>query len=205
MEQVLIQRRGSYLYAQAWRKVVVWLTLLYLLTGIVLAFLADRRFDNLAVTGTVIAVVLSFIAAIWTVYLGVVWFFSREARQSVEISEKGIREVHNGREQSFIPWDGVKEIEVAASLPAGASIRVKSSFSETAFSNVDLVVTQKMSLREMHASLNKTDQLRNLFVLLRQEAPQASVRMNSLAKRRLKRSIGADEKLEVSGGNDLDT
>jgi len=192
LEQVLIQRRGSYLYAQAWRKVVVWLTLLYFLTGITLALLADRRFDNLAITGTVIIIVFSFIVAIWIVYLGVVWFFSREARQSVEISEKGIREVHNGREKSFIPWDGVKEIEVAATLPAGASIRVKSSFSETAFSNVDLVVTQKMSLRDMHASLNKTDQLRHLFALLRESAPQANVRMNSLAKRRMKRSRGDD-------------
>ena len=84
MEQVLIQRRGSYLYAQAWRKIVVWITAIYLLTGVALAFVADRKFDNLAVTGTVIAVTLSFIVAIWAVYLGVLWFFAREARQSDE-------------------------------------------------------------------------------------------------------------------------
>lgn len=186
MEQVLIQRRGSYLYAQAWRKIVVWITVIYLLTGMALAFVADRKFDNLAVTGTVIGVTLSFIVAIWVVYLGVLWFFAREARQSVDIGDEGIREMHNGRERAFIPWDGIKEIEVAATLPAGASLRVKSSFSEIAFSNVDLVVTEPISLREMHASLSKTDQLRRLLELLSEGAPQANVNLNTLAKRRMR-------------------
>lgn len=186
MEQVLIHRRGSYLYAQAWRGIVLLITAIYLLSGAALVFIAERRFDSLAITGTVIAVELSFIVAIWIVYTGVLWFFAREAKQAVDIGDDGIREIHNGRERAFIPWDGIKEIEVAATLPAGASIRVKSSFSEIAFSNVDLVVTERISLREMHASLGKTDQLSRMLALLREGAPQASVSMNALAKRRMR-------------------
>lgn len=193
MRQVSIQRQGSFLYAKAWRNPLFLLTLSCAAAGAGAAFLVLRRFDSPMLAIIIGLLTLLFVCSILTAYRVAVWVFGREARQVVEINSEGIREKRDGRERSFIPWAGVREIEVASTFPAGASIRVKSDFSEIAFSNVDLVVTHKMTLRQMHASLGETEPMRELLAGLQEKAPQAQVSRKGLA-RRLKKS-GLDEAL----------
>ncbi|MEW6211312.1 MAG: hypothetical protein AB1631_23305 [Acidobacteriota bacterium] len=186
-----IQRRGSFLYARAWRTRVLLLALACAGAGAGAALVVHNRFDSLIATLIIGSLTLAFVCSILAAYRVTVWVFSREARQSVEITNEGIRETRDGRERSFIPWAGVREIEVASTFPAGANIRIKSDFSEIAFSNVDLVVTPEMNLRQMHASLGETRPLGELLDGLRARAPQAEVSRKGLA-RRLKKSESDD-------------
>jgi hypothetical protein len=184
---VTIQRRGSFLYARAWRARVLLLALLCAGAGAVAALFVHARFDSLLATVIIGSLTLFFVCSMLAAYRVMMWVFSREARQSVEITAEGIRETRDGRERSFIPWAGVREIQIASTFPAGANVRIKSDFSEIAFSNVDLVVTPEMNLRQMHASLGETRPLGELLDSLRKRAPQAEVSRKGLA-RKLKKS-----------------
>ncbi len=191
--QVSIQRQGSFLYARAWRNGVFLLAFACALAGAGAVYLVLRRFDSPLIAILIGSLTLMIVCSILIAYRVTVLVFGREARQMVEINEDGVREKYDGRERSFIPWAGVREIEVASTFPAGASIRIKSGFSEIAFSNVDLVVTPRMTLREMHASLGETKPLRELLDSLKERAPQAEVSRKGLT-RRLKRN-GFDDAL----------
>ena len=185
MQKVLIQRKGSLLYTRAYRKLAVVLTLIYLLIGAVLAAGAVYAFAHILAGVILFLVVGGFVVTLWVVYVAVLRVFAREARQTVEIGGEGVREMRDGREYAFIPGDGVKELELAATIVAGATLRVKGSFSEITISNVDLTLTGPMSLREMHRAVGQTSQMRELLDSIRGAAARAPLRMNKLARRRL--------------------
>jgi hypothetical protein len=185
-----IQRRGSFLYARAWRKAVIAATVLCAAAGATVAIVASRLLESSIAGGVIGAAVLLIVLGIWTWYRIAVWVFAREARQIVEIGSDGIREKRDGREQAFIPWAGVREIEVSSTFPAGANLRVKSDFSEIAFSNVDLVVDEAMTLRQMHALLAETGRMGELLGVIQQFAPQAKVSLKGLWRRLEKKLAG---------------
>jgi hypothetical protein len=118
--------------------------------------------------------------------------FKREASCTIELSEEGIRETRLGRERRFIPWAGVREIEMSADLLGGISLKAKGAFSEIAISNVDLEITRPMSIARMHRALGRANQMSKLFGKLRAAAPQAALRMNKLARKRLNRYAVVD-------------
>ncbi|HKY05537.1 MAG TPA: hypothetical protein VJQ56_11640 [Blastocatellia bacterium] len=186
MDKIRIERRGSFLYAMAYRRVVVVVTLGFALAGALLGVAAATSTDNRLplVLGSMLAI--SLIGITWFAYLVVLWVFSREARQAVEVGDEGIREIHGKREVAFIPWKGVTQVELAATVIAGASIRVKSTFSEIFISNVDMVITRPASLVEMHRAVEDTARLRELLDRIRSCAPGAAFSLNRLARRRMK-------------------
>ncbi len=183
----MIKRSGSYFYTRAYRKLVVALTTVYATSGVILAELG-AYISNRALVGIIIlAFVTALISLMWLVYGAILWIFAREARQTVELTREGIRETHNGREHAFIPWTGVTEIEVAATIIAGASLRVKGMFSEITISNVDLEITGPCKIREMHKAMGRTGRMRELLGELKTSAPHAEVRLNRLARRRVRK------------------
>ncbi|HKV39305.1 MAG TPA: hypothetical protein VJX67_08835 [Blastocatellia bacterium] len=188
MESVSIQRSGSLIYARAYKRLVLWIELAYVLLGAGLAILATSVLNTWIAGVVVFGLVLVAVALIWLSYQALLWVLKREARRTVEVSGLGIKETAQGRELAFIPWNGVTQIELDATLIGGASLRVKGSFCEIAISNQDLVITRPMKIREMNAALGQLGSVRNLLTAVREEAPQAAVRMNRLAVRRYKES-----------------
>jgi hypothetical protein len=182
--QVLIQRRGSYYYAKAYRGLVVVMTVVYAVAGAVLAYVGMSLFDSWLAGLVALGVVILTIATLWAGYLAILWVFAREARQTVEVGGEGIRESREGREYKFIPWAGVKEVEIAETIVAGASLRVKGSFSQISISNVDVVITGPLGIREMHRALRHNHHIRAIFIEIRRAAPDARIVMNRLARRR---------------------
>src|SRR5262249_14385064 len=136
--------------------------------------------------GLLLAALLMIVGVIWVGYKAVLWVFKREARQSIDVSTEGILELLDGRERSFIPWGGVTEIELDATILAGGTVRVKGNVSEISVTNMDLVIKDQMSLREMHAAIGQLGPMRQLLAELKTRAPQAQLKMNKLAKRRYK-------------------
>ena len=187
MEAVSVKRQGSYFYTRAYWQVVVFLTLVYGGMGAILAILTESDLED--VLDQIIFPILAFIPVLmmWLFYAGMLWAFKREAGTSIEVSPEGIRETYLGRERKFIPWEGVREIELNADLTGGANVRARGKFSAIAVSNVDLVITRPMGLREMHRALGRTGEIFKLFSNLRAAAPKADVRMNKLARRRLEK------------------
>lgn len=185
LEHILIKRQGSYLYARSFGIIVLLLTLIYGGLGAVLAIITESDLDD--VLEEIIFPILAFLPVLmmWLGYAGMLWAFKREASHTIELSEEGIRETRAGREHRFIPWAGVREIELAADLFGGMSLRAKGAFSEIAISNVDLEITHAMSITKMHRALSRANELSKLFGKLRANAPQASLRMNKLARRRM--------------------
>jgi hypothetical protein len=187
LESVSIKRQGSYFYTRAYWQVIVVLTLVYGGMGAVLAILTESDLED--VLEQIIFPILAFVPVLmmWSFYAFMLFAFKREAETAIEVSGEGIRETYRGRERKFIPWEGVREIELNADLTGGANVRARGNFSEVAVSNVDLVITRPMGLREMHRALGRTSEIFNLFSNLRAAAPNADVRMNKLASRRLKK------------------
>ena len=185
MERILIKRQGSYLYARSFAVIVFALTLVYGGMGAVLAIITESDLED--VLDEIIFPILAFIPVLmmWLGYAGLLWAFKRESNSAIELTEEGIRETRGNREHRFIPWAGVHEIEMAADLFGGMSLKAKGAFSEIAISNVDLEITQPMSLAKMHRALTGTNRMRELFEKLKAAAPQSALRMNKLARRRL--------------------
>jgi hypothetical protein len=185
LEAVTIKRQGSYFYTRAYWQVVVFLTLLYGGMGAVLAILTESDLED--VLEQIIFPILAFIPVLmmWSFYTVMLLAFKREAQTAIEVSDDGIRETYRGRERRFIPWEGVREIELNADLTGGMSLKVKGAFSEIAISNVDLEITRPMSFARMHRALSRAGEMSNLFAKLRSTAPQAALRTNKLARRRL--------------------
>ena len=188
MEHIEIKRQGSYLYARSFAIVVFLLTVIYGGLGAVLAIITESDLDD--VLDEIIYPILAFLPVLmmWLGYAGMLWAFKREAGHTIELSEQGIRETRAGREHRFIPWAGIKEIEMAADLFGGMSLKAKGAFSEIAISNVDLEITGPMSIAKMHRALSGASKISALFGKLRTTAPQAALRMNKLAERRMKSS-----------------
>lgn len=161
------------------------LTLIYGGLGAVLAIITESDLDD--VLDEIVFPILAFIPVLmmWVGYAGVLWAFKREASHTIELNEGGIRETRAGREHHFIPWAGVREIEMTADLFGGMSLKVKGAFSEIAISNVDLEITHPMNIAKMHRALSKANEMSKLFAKLKVAAPQATLRMNKLARRRL--------------------
>jgi len=161
------------------------LTLIYGGLGAVLAIITESDLDD--VLEEIIFPILAFLPVLmmWLGYAGMLWAFKREASHTIELGEEGIRETRAGREHRFIPWAGVREIELAADLFGGMSLKVKGAFSQIAISNVDLEITHPMSITKMHRALSRANEIVRLFRELRRNAPQASLRMNKLAERRM--------------------
>jgi hypothetical protein len=182
LEQVTIQRRASYLYARAYLKLVVALTVVYAAVCAGLGIVSELTIDNMFAGILIITLGAAPIILLWLVYLLILWAFKRESKNAVDIRADGIREMRDGREHAFIPWEGIKEIELAATVIAGASLRVKGAFADTTISNVDLVITEPLGIREMHRALGKTREIGHLFADLKAAAPQATVKLNKLAR-----------------------
>jgi hypothetical protein len=185
LEAVTIKRQGSYFYTRAYWQVVVFLTLLYGGMGAVLAILTESDLED--VLEQIIFPILAFIPVLmmWSFYAVMLVAFKREAQTAIEVSDDGIRETYRGRERRFIPWEGVREIELNADLIGGMSLKVKGAFSEIAVSNVDLEITRSMSFAKMHRALSRASEMLKLFGKVKSVAPQAILRTNKLARRRL--------------------
>lgn len=185
MERIVIKREGSYLYARSFAIIVLALTVVYGGMGAVLAIITESDLED--VLEQIIFPILAFIPVLmmWLGYVGLLWAFKREANSAIELTEEGIKETRGSREDRFIPWAGVREIEMAADLFGGMSLKAKGAFSEIAISNVDLEITEPMSIRKMHRALTRANRMRELFGRLKSFAPQAALRMNKLARRRL--------------------
>jgi hypothetical protein len=184
-DHTLIKRQGSYLYARSFWIIVILLTAIYGGMGAVLAIITDSDLED--VLDQIIFPILAFIPVLmmWVSYGAVLLAFKREANCTIELSEDGIRESRLGRERRFIPWAGVREIEMSADLLGGMSLKAKGAFSEISISNVDLEITRPMSITRMHRALTRANQMRTLFGKLRAAAPQAALRMNKLARRKM--------------------
>ena len=183
MKRLSIQRQGSYLYASGYRKLVIWAEVVYIVLGAGLAVLASVLLDSILAGAGVFALALGIVACVWLGYQAILWFFKRESTESVEISDAGIVETRRGREHTFIPWDGVMEIEVDATVVAGGSLTVKGNFSRITLSNMDMVITQPAPIRQMHAALEQGRPMREMLAELSRRAPHARIRMNRLARR----------------------
>ena len=185
MEHTLIKRQGSYLYARSFAIIVLLLTLIYGGLGAVLAIITESDLDD--VLEEIIFPILAFIPVLmmWLAYGAMLWAFKREASHTIELSDEGIKETRAGREHRFIPWTSVREIEMDADLFGGISLKTKAAFSEIAISNVDLEITHSMGIAKMHRALSRRNEITKLFGRVKAAAPQAALRMNKLAKRRL--------------------
>lgn len=182
----MIKRQGSYLYARSFAIIVMLLTVVYGGLGAVLAILTESDLED--VLEEIIFPILAFLPVLmmWLGYAGMLLAFKREASYAIELRDDGIRETRAGREHRFIPWAGVREIEMDADLFGGISLKAKGAFSEISISNLDLEVTRPMNLAKMHRALSRADEIKKLFDTLKAASPQAAVRMNKLARRRLK-------------------
>lgn len=192
MEKVTIKRQGSYFYTKAYWKVVLVLTIVYGGMGAALAIITESDLED--VLEVIIFPILAFIPVLmmWTVYFLLLWAFKREAAFGVELSSDGIRETYKARERRFIPWAGVREIELDADLLGGTSLRLKGNFSEIAISNIDLVITRRMSIIDMHRALGKMSEIRKLFAMVKAAAPHVTLKLNSVARRKMSRYAWAD-------------
>ncbi len=186
LEKISIQRSGSYLYARSYLKIVAAVTLVYAAMGATLAVIAELKINSLAMGIIIFVFALGPVSALWIVYLILLRYFKLESRRAVELNDDGIRESRDGREIQFMPWTGVKEIELDATIGAGASLRVRGSFTEIVISNIDLVISAPSNIRRMHRSLAQMSRMRKLFDEIKAAAPHASLKMNELARRRLK-------------------
>ena len=187
MEAVIVKRRGSYFYTRSYWVVVLLLTIIYGGMGAVLAILTESDLED--VLEEIIFPILAFIPVLmmWLTYGLMLVAFKRDAKTAVEVSREGIRETYKGRERQFIPWAGVREIELDADWLGGATLRARGKFSEIAISNVDVAITRPMRLWEMHRALGQAGELVGLFLRMKEAAPQAELKMNDLARKRLNR------------------
>ena len=187
MEAVTIKRQGSYFYTRSYWQVVLLLTVIYGGMGAVLAILTESDLED--VLEEIIFPILAFIPVLlmWLVYTLMLVAFKRDANTAVEVSREGIRETYKGRERQFIPWAGVREIELDADWLGGATLRARGNFSAIAISNVDLVITRPMHLWEMHRALGRTGEIVSLFIRFKEAAPEAELKMNHLARKKLNR------------------
>jgi hypothetical protein len=174
------------LYARSFAIVVFLLTVVYGGLGAVLAILTESDLED--VLDQIVFPILAFLPVLmmWLGYAGMLWAFKREARSSIELGDDGIRETRPGRDDRFIPWAGVREIEMDADLFGGMSLKVKGAFSEIVISNLDLEVTRPMNLARMHRALSRADEIKKLFGKLEAAAPQAAVSMNKRTRKRIR-------------------
>lgn len=187
MDSVTIKRQGSYFYTRSYWQVVLLLTVIYGGMGAVVAIVTESDLDD--VLEEIIFPILAFIPVLlmWLTYALMLIAFKRDANTAVEVSHQGLRETFKGRERQFIPWAGVREIELDADWLGGATLRARGNFSEIAISNVDLVVTHPMRLWEMHRALGRTNEIVRLFIHMKETAPQAGLKLNQLARKKLDR------------------
>jgi hypothetical protein len=186
LERLSVKRNGSYLYARAYAKLVLVAEAAYAALGAGLAIIAANALDSWLAGALLMAGLLIIVALIWIAYRAILWVFRRESRQSIDITDEGIFELLDGRERSFIPWGRVAEVELDATVLAGGTLRVRGNFSEIAISNMDLVIKEPMTLREMNAAMGQLGPMRQLLAELKARAPQATLKMNKLARRRYK-------------------
>jgi hypothetical protein len=171
---------------------VLLLTVIYGGMGAVLAILTESDLED--VLEEIIFPILAFIPVLlmWLIYSLMLAAFKRDANTAVEVSREGIREIYRGRERQFIPWAGVREIELDADWLGGATLRARGNFSAIAISNVDLVITRPMRLWEMHRALGRTGEIVELFIRFKEAAPEAEFKMNQLARKKLNRYVLAN-------------
>jgi hypothetical protein len=187
LEAVTIKRQGSYFYTRSYWQVVLLLTIIYGGMGAVLAILTESDLED--VLEEIIFPILAFIPVLlmWLVYTLMLVAFKRDANTAVEVSREGVRETYKGRERQFIPWAGVRKIELDADWLGGATLRARGNFSAIAISNVDLVITRPMRLWEMHRALGRTAEIVGLFITFKEAAPEAELKLNQLARKKLNR------------------
>jgi hypothetical protein len=166
-------------------KFVAALTVLYAALGVGLAVISEVTIQSLPTGLLILGLTLAPVAALWSVYLIALRIFRLESRRTVELVAEGLRETRDGRELKFMPWAGVKEVELDATIGAGATLRVKGAFTEIVISNIDLVIDAPMTIRDMHRAMGGMGRMRTVFARLKASAPAAEFKMNDLARRRL--------------------
>jgi glucose dehydrogenase len=171
LEDISIQRKGGLFYTSGYRKLVVAAELVYVLIGAGLSVLATTIFGEVIAGIVLFSLVLLFAMLLWAPFQALLWFFGRESRQSVDITREGVLETVDGRQKSFIPWSGVTDIELNATVVAGASLRIKSNFSEISISNVDLVITETNTIQQMNNLLRQAGPMRELAAQVMARAP----------------------------------
>lgn len=121
MDSVTIKRQGSYFYTRSYWQVVLLLTVIYGGMGAVLAIVTESDLDD--VLEEIIFPILAFIPVLlmWLTYALMLIAFKRDANTAVEVSGEGVRETFKDRERQFIPWAGVREIELDADWLGGAT------------------------------------------------------------------------------------
>jgi hypothetical protein len=185
---------GSYYYARAYVWLVLAITLIYALMSITLAAFILNEIQNIGRALLLAALASVPIFRLWVTYGLILLAFRREGRYAIEIDGEGIRETLEAREQQFIPWAGVTEIELDATVMAGATLRLRGKFSEIVIPNVDLVIRGPMGIRGMHREMGQLDRMRRLFSDVKAAAPCAVVKMNRYAERRMKDYEWASDK-----------
>jgi hypothetical protein len=177
---------GSYYYARAYVWLVLALTLIYALMSITLVVFVLKEIQNIERALLLAALASLPVFILWVTYGLILLAFRREGRYSIEIDGQGIKETLQDREHQFIPWAGVTEIELDATVIAGATLRLRGKFSEIVIPNVDLVIRGPMGIRRMHKEMGQLDGMRRLFSDIKAAAPGAVVKMNRYAERRMK-------------------
>lgn len=180
-----IRRMGSYFYARAYVWLVVSLTLIYALMAAALTVFVLREIQNFERALLLAALASLPVFMLWVTYGLILLAFRREGRYAIEICSEGIKETREGREHQFIPWAGVNEIELDATVIAGATLRLRGKFSEIVIPNVDIVITGPMGIRRMHREMGQLNYMRTLFTDVTAAAPAAVVKMNRYAERRM--------------------
>jgi hypothetical protein len=177
---------GSYYYARAYVWLVLSITLIYALMSVTLAVFVLNEIQNIERALLLTALASLPVFMLWVTYGLILLAFRREGRYSIEIDGEGIKETIQDREHQFIPWAGVSEIELDATVIAGATLRLRGKFSEIVIPNVDLVIRGPMGIRRMHREMGRLDRMRSLFSDVKAAAPCAVVKMNRYAERRMK-------------------
>src|SRR5258708_7001887 len=107
MEQVRLQRKGSLLYALAWRKFVIALSVVYASIGVVLATVDEFILDDVIDRIILFCGVLAATVAMWFGYVAFLWIFKRESREAVGITEGGVRGTGGAGGRALHPGGGV--------------------------------------------------------------------------------------------------
>ncbi len=189
-----IRRMGSYYYARAYVWLVLLITVVYAAMAAAIAVFVLKEIQNVERALLLAALASLPVVMFWVTYGLILMAFKREGRYAIEISRDGIRETLQGREHQFIPWGGVNEIELDATVIAGATLRLRGKFSEIVIPNVDLVITGPMGIRRMHREMGRLNRMRKLFADVTTAAPGAVVKMNRYAERRMKDYEWASDK-----------
>jgi hypothetical protein len=153
--------------------------------SLAISFIAALLFKRVLAAIPILLISIGVLTVIVILYFILLWFFRLDSVKTIGFTNDGVRETVNEREITFIPWAGIKEVEVTAAVLAGASLRIRASFSEIAFDNDDITIKESnMHLRKIHSAMRDLTEIKSLINLIREKAPTATISMSRLASKR---------------------